>query len=159
EFPFVVMMSADLDASELQPVRMLDARLDPVEDLTLAFIEGQASHTDLLVAIRDAASAIERDLESALAGQETQGLIVPRDDHDAVGFSGAGGAPGERAPAAYSWQAAKDNKHRANLCLWWHEGSDERPADFCVTRGMPPRGSAAAFFLGDWEAHGWARHD
>jgi type VI secretion system protein ImpM len=157
EFPFIVMMAADLDPSERQPVQMLDARLDRVEEVALAFIERQASQAELVAAIRDAASTIGADLLSAPAAGER--LIVPREDHDAVCFSTPIGAPAGSYPLAYSWPAARDNKHRSRLCLWWHEGSDLHPADFCVSRGMPPRGSAAAFFLDDWEVHGWSRHD
>ena len=156
EFPLIVMMTADLDPAELQPVRLLDGRLDAVENMALAFIEGQVSKTELMKAVREAAGAIARDLETA---ESTPKLIVPRQNHDAVCFSHPNSQSGGSPPTAYSWPGARDNKHRANLCLWWHEGSDDHPADFCVTRGMPPRGSTAAFFLGDWEANGWKRHD
>jgi type VI secretion system protein ImpM len=159
EFPFIVMMTAGFDPAQSQPIRMLDARLDPVEELALAFMEGHASQAELVKATSEAAAAIERDLDAGVADGTTSGLIIPHENHDAVCFSHADGEPREGKPAAYSWPAAKNNKHAANLCLWWHEGSEDRAADFCVTRGMPPHDSASAFFLGDWETHGWARRD
>ena len=159
EFPFIVMMAARLDPALSQPIRMLDDRLDPVEELALAFIEGHASQAELLKATGEAAVAVERDLDAAPSEAQDSKLIVPHEDHDAVCFSSPNGVQAADKPFAYSWPAAKDNRFRANLCLWWHEGSEDRGADFCITRGMPPRGSAPAFFLGDWEAHGWSRCD
>ena len=159
EFPFIVMMRADLNLAEMQPVDLVDARLDPVEERTLAFMEGQVSQAELMEAARDAASAIGHDLAAAAGHPRRQNLIIPHDNHDAVCVSKPDGVQNQPYSSAYSWPAARDNKHRANLCLWWHDGSDDRPADYCVTRGMPARASASAFFLGDWQAHGWARHD
>jgi type VI secretion system protein ImpM len=157
EFPFIVMISADFDTAEERPLQMLDARLDEVEDKALSFMEGQVAQTELVQALGSAASAIARDLAASAIGN---GRLAPHEDHDAICISFPPGELwGERYEAAYSWPAAKDNKHRSRLCLWWHEGSDDRLADYCVTRGMPPRAGGAAFFLGDWEEQGWTRQD
>lgn len=158
EFPFIVMISADFDTAEEQPLEMLDARFDEVEDKVLSFMEGQVAQAELVQALGSAAAAIARDLKTSVNGSAVR--HVPREGHDAVCISfPAGGLWGERCEAVYSWPAAKDNKHRSRLCLWWHEGSDDHPADYCVTRGMPPRASGAAFFLGGWEEQGWTRQD
>lgn len=158
EFPFIVMMSADLDPGEPPPLEMLDAELDEVEDKVLSFMEGQIAQPELVKALGSATAAIGHALETSSAGNI--GRIALHDSHDAICFSFP---PGElwsgHYQAAYAWPAAKDNKHRSKLCLWWHEGSDDRAADYCVTRGMPPRTSGAAFFLGDWEQQGWLRQD
>ena len=157
EFPFIVMMSTALDPLRSQPIRLLDAHLDPVEEFALAFIEGQASQRELMTAANTAAAALERQLETRPDGSESR-LVIPHRTHDAVCFSRSDDEP-QGQPIAYSWPAARDNENRASLCLWWHEESEDRPADVCVTRGMPPYGSTAGFFLGDWSAHGWKRHD
>lgn len=42
--------------------------------------------------------------------------------------------------------------------LWWTEGSEQIPASFLFTEGLPPIESVAAMFDGDWQKWGWGEN-
>lgn len=155
EFPFTAMVGADIDPAQIQPVRWLDARLDAVEERMLAAIEGSEEPGRLMAALREVAASVARDFDGQSPVDPAERLLLPGAGDDAVCLSGM--APGAHEQA-YSWPASPGNRRPGRLCMWWHEGSGERPADFCVSRGIPSGERALPFFLGDWEGHGWRRH-
>lgn len=156
EFPFTVMLSADIDPGELQPLRELDMRLDSLDEGVLAFIDGQIDQAQLMGSLGQAAADIGGDLKRLRAGGDA-GPVLPRQDHEAVCFSDVieRGHSGVRYRHIHAWPASTIKEGRMKPCLWWHEGWQERPAEFCVTRGLPSTACAVSFFLGNWQQHGW----
>lgn len=124
----------------------------------LDFMEGHLARPELMRVLQQAATTVGNDLQ-APASRETE-LILPRKQDDAACFTGLGPLwQRENHVAAYAWSAAGGNRNRPGPCFWWHDGSDRRAAELCITRGMPPRVGASAFVLAGWEAHGWRPHD
>jgi type VI secretion system protein ImpM len=153
EFPLTVMISGDFGKGGAHAISAFEPVLDRVEGCLLDFMEGNASRPDfmrILGAVADELSAIN----AKLANDPGPGL--PQQDEEAVCFqgNGSGGVSG-----AFAWPAASSGQAHSPLCRWWHEEATGRPSELCVTRGLPPRAGAAAFFLGGWEACGWHRRD
>lgn len=160
EFPFTVMVGADIDPAAVQPVGWLDPRLDAVEERMLAVMEGSEDTARLMTALREVAASAARGLDGQAIAEPAKRLILPRNGDDAICLSDmAESGQNERATRhAYSWPASRNDSRHDRLCMWWHDGTGNRPADFCVSRGIPSGQSVLPFFLGDWESHGWRRH-
>jgi hypothetical protein len=147
------MMAADIDPGEVQPMLALDAELDRVEGEMLAFMEGEIRQAELMKVLGAASLAIAGEI-GGMDGARV--LITPGEQENAVCLSGPpAAARAGRYDAAWSLPMARSDKPAGKLCLWWHEGAADRAAELCVTRGMPARAGAAAFFLGDWQGCGW----
>jgi type VI secretion system protein ImpM len=153
-FPFAVMVSSDINPISWQPLRYLNAMLDPVENCMLAFIRGETGSDEMLAASRAAGQSLKDRSGGARQMDGNNRVIIPRAEHRAVCFSEALAEPNQFA-AAYGWPVAHCPGGDAPLCLWWHDGSAERCSDLCITRGAPTIENAAPFFLGDWKRHGW----
>ncbi|MDE1996626.1 MAG: type VI secretion system-associated protein TagF [Rhizobiaceae bacterium] len=151
EFPFTVMISVDLDPALKQPTMAIDAHLDPLETVMLAFMEGQMSWEELIAEIEISAKALRKTLKDIADG--SQQLILPRDGEDMFCLSGSDQHGSSRT--AYSWAASGTSAQSSAFCLWWHDDTRLQPATFCVSRGLPNAQAAIPLLIGDWPKHGW----
>lgn len=140
EFPFTVMMTAEIEVPGTAPSEPLDALLDPVETQMLAFMEGQIKAEEL----RDNLQRTSPSVRSAIRDARGATLAI-EPSADALCEEGEISGQGTQ----FSWPAAGKEKNKA-LCSWWSEGTSRRQCAVCVSRGLLPTAAGSLFFLDDW---------
>lgn len=152
-FPFTVMIEANLELSQSQPILSLDPLFDILEERMLCFIEGQITREDFSGVIAEIAASAP----AALLTSDIDPVVLPGAQDGAVCLRGILEETAmELLPDAFSRPLTGAAGDRG-LCCWWHEGTGARRSEVCVTRGIPAAAAAVPFFLGNWEKHGWLK--
>ena len=152
-FPFTVMIEANLDLSQSQPVLSLDPLFDVLEERMLCFIEGQITREDISGVIAETAVSVP----AALLASDIDPVVLPGTLDAAVCLRGILEEPAiDIVPDAF-FRPSTGGAGDRGLCCWWHEGAGARRSEVCVTRGIPAAAAAIPIFLGNWENHGWQK--
>ena len=142
EFPMAAFMTVADPLPAGRPTAWLNGLLDPLEAQMLAFMEGQIQAAEFARALEAAAKALRTNAGTA------SGAALPLP----AGADALCLVENEAGEAALAWPGSAGD---VEACLWWHEATRARPAELCLSRGMPAAGAGPLFFLGDWASHGW----
>ncbi|MBD8876705.1 type VI secretion system-associated protein TagF [Roseibium polysiphoniae] len=156
EFPFAVLISADLDLMKSQPIPFLDRLLDTLERPMLSFIEGDLGQDEFRNLIQAAAHQMQRGADGP-GSSDASSIILPRSRDDGICLSYEKPEGGGLAiQSLHSLPSQNKDDPAGSPCLWWHDRDAGRPGEYCVTKSLPKVSNAAPYFLGNWGAHGWS---
>lgn len=158
-FPLAILMSMHVENFGKQIIFQIDEFMDRLELDLLDFLAGETQRKDFLSRVTVSAADIHATLDNLrhevpasfpdLAEGES-GLCMPWADLI---------APNEQAGQILVWEQSAQMRHPPAPGYWWHEGSAQRVAEYCVFAGMPAASAAVGMFLGNWQSFGWRLRD
>jgi len=156
-FPLTILISADHPALPSNLTREVDQVMDQIERVLLSFLDGGIARHAALKEIQIQGKALRQAL-SLIPDERRVSLPPLRANEFAIQLTISALQENPACPAGVlQYPAEAKRPPGQSTCYWWHEGTETRPPELCVSAGLPAGAQAAAFFLGDWAEAGWRR--
>jgi len=156
-FPLTILISADHPALPANLTKPVDQVMDQIERVLLSFLDGNIARHAALKEIQIQGNALRHALAHS-PGERRVTLPSLRKNEFAISLTIPALQDNPACPAGVlQYPAEAKRSADPSLCYWWHEGTETRPPELCVSAGLPTGQQAAAFFLGDWAQAGWRR--
>ncbi|MTI42568.1 type VI secretion system ImpM family protein [Roseibium hamelinense] len=159
EFPFAVLISAEAESLPPGLTRSVDQIMDRIERDLLIFLDGGFNRREFVAILGEEAKALRQGITEKPTKFRYE-LPKPVSDEFAIALTVAAlEAQPQDLSGAVSWQQASMQGKSPSNCYWWHEGTETRAPELCVSLGLPTGKQTAAFFSGDWMNSGWRPRD
>ncbi|MET1413047.1 type VI secretion system-associated protein TagF [Roseibium sp. HPY-6] len=151
-FPLAVLIPAQGRIYRLLFDSHAESVLDALEMTAMAFIEGQISRKEFQTAIVESEELLRSravpeagtdELELS-AENEAVCLRFARTSEEAI-----------IAENALCLRRVKALDTAPPRSYWWQDGSENRPPELCVWKGLPKGSGTGGFLAGFWETFGW----
>ncbi|GGB45898.1 type VI secretion-associated protein [Roseibium aquae] len=154
-FPLSVLISAEKAGLPDYLTGPVDQLMDRIERQLLSFLDGGLGRAEMLKDLERVSDELRRALD---VPPKEHLVMLPslRPEEFAIALPVAElQANPERPGAMVQWPAQTRRREEPDPCYWWHEGTETRPAELCISAGLPSGSPTSAFFLGDWTGAGW----